>query len=83
MRKTEVMMNKTVYLGQSILDISKTLMYEFYYDYLKKKYDNDVKLCYTDTDSFIIHVKTDDFYLDISAVVNKRFDTRSYSKNTN
>ena len=83
MRKTEVMMNKTVYLGQSILDTSKTLMYEFYYDYLKKKYDNDVKLCYTDTDSFIIHVKTDDFYLDISAVVNKRFDTRSYSKNTN
>ena len=66
MRKTEVFMNKPVYLGQAILDISKTLMYEFYYDYLQIKYSDKVKLCYTDTDSFIIYVETDDFYLDIN-----------------
>ena len=48
MRKTEIKINKPVYLGQSILDISRTLMYEFYYDYLKKKYRDKVKLCYTD-----------------------------------
>ena len=66
MRETEVFMNKPVYLGQAILDISKTLMYEFYYDYLQIKYSDKVKLCYTDTDSFIIYVETDDFYLDIN-----------------
>ena len=56
MRKTKVQMNKPVYLEQAILDISKTLMYEFYYEYLKPKYGDKVKLCYMDTDSFIIHV---------------------------
>ena len=66
MRETEVFMNKPVYLGQAILDISKTLMYEFYYDYLQIKYSDKVKLYYTDTDSFIIYVETDDFYLDIN-----------------
>ena len=66
MRETEAFMNKPVYLGQAILDISKTLMYEFYYDYLQIKYSDKVKLCYTDTDSFIIYVETDDFYLDIN-----------------
>ena len=67
MRKTEITMNKPVYLGQAILDISKTLMYEFYYEYMKPKYGNKVKLCYTDTDSFIIQIFTDDFYADISS----------------
>ena len=67
MRKTEITMNKPVYLGQAILDISKTLMYEFYYEYMKPKYGNKVKLCYTDTDSFIMHIFTDDFYADISS----------------
>ena len=66
MRETEVFMNKPVYLGQAILDISKTLMYEFYYDYLQIKYSDKVKLCYTDTDSSIIYVETDDFYLDVN-----------------
>ena len=66
MRETEAFMNKPVYLGQAILDISKTLRYEFYYDYLQIKYSDKVKLCYTDTDSFIIYVETDDFYLDIN-----------------
>ena len=67
MRKTEITMNKPVYFGQAILDISKTFMCEFYYEYMKPKYGNKVKLCYTDTDSFIIQIFTDDFYADISS----------------
>ena len=59
-------MNKPVYLGLPVLEISKTLMYEFRYDYMKPKYNDNAKLCYTDTDSFIIHIKTEDFYKDIS-----------------
>ena len=83
MRKTEIKMNKPVYLGQSILDTSKTLVYEFYYNYFKKKYGDKVELCYTDTYSFFIHVLTEDFYKDISDDVKKRFDTSNYDKNTN
>ena len=83
MRKTEITMNKPVYLGQAILDISKTLMYQFYYDYVKPKYNDKVKLCYMDTDSFILHIFTKDFYEDISNDVDKWFDTSNYSKNTN
>ena len=80
MRKTKVKMNKPVYLGISILDISKTLMYEFWYDYIKLKYLEKAKLCYMDTGSFIIHIETEDFYEDISSDVNKWFDTSSYDK---
>ena len=61
MKKTKAKMNKPVYLGLPILEISKTLMYEFWYDYMKPKYADNVKLCYMDTDSFIIHIKTEDF----------------------
>ena len=68
-------MNKPIYLGLSILEISKTLMYEFWYDYMKPKYGDNVKLCYMDTDSFIMHIKTEDFYKDIANDVEKRFDT--------
>ena len=67
-------MNKPIYLGLSILDISKILMYEFWYDYMKPKYDNDVKLCYMDTDSFVMNIKTEDFSKDIANDVDKRFD---------
>ena len=70
MRKTNIFMNKPVYLGQAILDISKILMYEFYYDYLESKYKDKVKLCYMDTDSFVLHIKTEDFYEDIASDVN-------------
>ena len=83
MRKTEIKMNKPIYLGLAILDISKTLMYEFWYDYLKPKYDNIIGLCYVDTDSFIFHVETEDFYKDISNDANNRFDTSAYSKDLN
>ena len=62
MKKTEVKMNKPIYLGQAILDLSKTLMYEFWYDYIKPKYGDKARLCYMDTDSFIMHIKTEDFY---------------------
>ena len=81
MKKTKVKMNKPIYLGLSILEISKTLMYEFWYDYMKPKYNNDVKLCYMDTDSFIMKIKTNDFYEDIASYVENRFDTSNYEVN--
>ena len=74
-------MNKPIYLGLSILEISKTLMYEFWYDYMKPKYNDNVKLCYTDTDSYIINIKTNDFYEDIASDVENRFDTSNYEVN--
>ena len=57
MRKTGILVNKPVYLALSILELSKTLMYEFWYDYVKPKYDEKAKLCYMDTDSFIVYIK--------------------------
>ena len=78
MTETKVKMKKPIYLGLSILEISKTLMYEFWYDYMKPKYANNVKLWYTDTDSFIIYIKTNDFYDDIASDVKNRFDTSNY-----
>ena len=74
-------MDKPVYLSLSILEISKTLMYEFWYDYIKPKHQNIAKLCYMDTDSFIIHVKTEDVYEDIADDVEKRFDRSNYEVN--
>ena len=71
-------MNKPIYLGLSILEISKLLMHEFWYDYMKPKYGNNVKLCYMDTDSFITNIKTEDFYKDIANDVEKRFDMSNY-----
>ena len=81
MKKTNVKMNKSIYLGMSILDISKTLMYEFWYDYIKPKYGDRAKLCYTDTDSFIIHIITEDFFEDISNDVQIWYDTSNYDEN--
>ena len=75
LKKTKVKINKPIYLGMSILDISKTLMYEFWYDYIKPKYQDKAKLCYMDTDSFVIHIKTEDFYEDIAYDVEKWSDT--------
>ena len=66
MKKTKVKINKPVYLGLSILEISKTLMYEFWCDYIKRKYSDTVKLCHMDTDSFILRIKTEDFYKNIA-----------------
>ena len=73
-------MNKPVYLGQAILDIGKILMYGFWYHYIKPKYRDNARLCYMDTDSFVINIKTEDFYKDISNDVEKWFDTSNYDK---
>ena len=81
MKKTKVKMNKPIYLGLSILEISKILVYEFWYDYMRPKYNDSVKLCYMDTDSFIMNIKTNDFYKDISNDVENRFDTSNYEVN--
>ena len=81
MKKTEIKMNKPVYLGQAILDISRTLMYEVWYDYIKPKYQEKARLCYMDTYSFIMHIKTENFYKDIANDVEKWFDTSNYDKN--
>ena len=81
MKKREVYMNKPIYLGQVISDISKILMYEFCYDYLKPKYGKNIKLCYIDTGSFVIRIKTDNFYKDISNDIDKWFDTSNYHNN--
>ena len=83
MGKTQIKMNKAVYLRQAILDLSKTLMYEFHYDYMRPKYGSKVKLCYVDTDSFVYEIETEDFYRDIAKDVKKRFDTSGYSKDDN
>ena len=81
MKKIKVKKHKPVYLGLSILEICKTIMYEFWYDYIKQKYQKNAKLCYVDTDSFIINIKTEDFYKDIADDVEKRFDTSNYGVN--
>ena len=78
MKRTKVKMKKPIYLRLPILEISKILMYEFWYDYMKPKYGNNVKLCYMDTDSFIMSIKIEDFYNDIANDVEKRFDTSNY-----
>ena len=71
-------MNKPVYLGSSISDLSKTVMYEFWYDYVKLKYGENAKLCSIDTESFINHVKTDHICKDIAKDVETRFDTSNF-----
>ena len=81
MNKTKVKMNNPIYLGMSVLDISKMLMYKFWYDYFKPKYGDRAKLCYTDTDSIIIHIITEDFFADIFDDVERWFDTSNYDKN--
>ena len=74
----KVKMKKPIYLGLSILEISKIIMYEFWYDYMKKKYGDMVKLCYVDTDSLIMNIKTKYFCKDIAQDVEERFDTSNY-----
>ena len=83
MRKTSVLMDKPIIVGQAILDKSKELMYEFCYDYLKPKYGDKIKLLCMDTDSFVLHIETEDFYKDISNDADKWFDTSKYLKSMN
>ena len=78
MKKVKVKVKKPIYLGLSISEISKIIMYKFWYDYVKKKYGDMVKLCYMDTDSLIMNIKAKDFYKDIAQDVEERFDTSNY-----
>ena len=78
MKKVKVKMNQPIYLGLSMLEISKIVMYEFWYDYMKKKYGHMVKLRYMDSDSLIMNIKTKDFYKDIAHDVEERLDTSNY-----
>ena len=80
MKKVVVVMDKPVYLGQAILDISEILMYEFWYHYIKTKYGDNARLCYMNTNSFVIKIKTEDFYKDISNDVEQWFNTCNYDK---
>ena len=81
MKKTEVYFNKPIYVVEAILDLSKTLMFDFHYNYIRKKYDNKAELLFTDTDSLMYLIQTDDFYLDITKDINKKFDTSDYYEN--
>ena len=71
-------MNKPVYLGLSILELSEIVMQEFWYDYIKLKHEEKAKRCYIDTESFIVCIKTDDIYIDVAEDVETRFDTSAY-----
>ena len=79
MKKTRLVFGKPVYLGMCILDLSKTLMYDFHYKYIRQKYGDKAKLLFTDTDSLMYEIQTEDFYKDIIADVKRRFDTRRLS----
>ena len=81
MKKAKVKMNKPLYLEMSILDIRKTLMYQFWYDYIKPKHKDRAKLCYMDADSFVIYNITEDFYKDIAADVERWFDKYKFDEN--
>ena len=81
MKETRLFFNKPVYLGMCILDLSKTLMYDFHHNCIKQKYEDKAKLLFTDTDSLMYEIQTEDFYKDVSVDVKHRFDTSNYCTN--
>ncbi|XP_057297634.1 uncharacterized protein LOC130628666 [Hydractinia symbiolongicarpus] len=83
MGRMGIRMNKPIYVGAAILDRSKMVMYEFHYDYMQPKYCTKQRICYTDTDSFVYHIRPEHFYREISDDVQEHFDTSGYSKDDN
>ena len=81
MLRTKIKLNKPIYLGMSILELSKTLMYDFHYNYIKKKYGENAKLLFTDTESLEYEIKTKDFFKDILPDVEEKFDTSNFEEN--
>ena len=81
MKKTKLVFDKPVYLGMCILDLSKTLMYDFHYNYIKTKYGTKAKLLFTDIDSLAYEIQTEDFYMDIAGDVAAKSDTSNFPKN--
>ena len=81
MKNTKLYFNKPVYLGMCILDLSKSLMYDFHSNYIKTKCGDKAKLLFTDTDSLAYEIRTKDFYKDINPDIEKRFDTSDYQTN--
>lgn len=78
MNRVQIALNKPIYVGFSVLELSKALMYDFHYKYIIPKYKENVELLYTDTDSLIYEIKTDDFYKDIKPDIDSRFDTSDF-----
>ena len=78
MKKTRLVFDKPVYLGMCLLDLSKTLMYKFHYNYIRQKYEDKAKLLFSNTDSLMYEIQTEDFYKDIGTDVERRFDTSNY-----
>ena len=78
-KKTSVKINKSIYLGVAILSLSKILIYDYWYNEMKPKYKDRIRLCYMDTNSSIMHIKTEDFYRDIADDVEKKYDTSNYA----
>ena len=76
--KTEVYFNKPFYVGQAILDLSKTLMFDFHYNYIREKFKNKAELLFTDTDSLMYLIQTEYFYKDINKDIPRKFDTSDY-----
>ena len=81
MKKTKPYFNKPVYLGMSILDLSKSLMYDFHYNYIKTKYGDKAKILFTGTNSLAYEIRTNDFHKDINPDIERRFDTSDYPTN--
>ena len=81
MHKDHILFNRPIYIGMCVLDLSKILLYDYYYEHLKPKYGENVQLLYTDTDSLLLHIKCDDFYKDMGKDLGL-YDMSDYPKDS-